>query len=351
MDPRRALVDFYSAALQYFNEINAATIGRAWGLFAEHSGLVSSILALFLILYFMWGALGRSHISVQDMAVTGFKVALAYAFVMSWALFHENVGKLLLETPEQLGAALSARMGGISGGTNMADQVGLVAQKVYDFTMELFAAHESAAWPNIVGSLIVFMVLGFGLIPMLLVLTGVTLFAKMIVAVMLAIGPIAILCYFFPISNFVFGAWVKGIAYGMFALLFTYVMAGFAFGFIQTFIDKINTGMAVEESALGIAMAMIAYMLLVTFFIFKVPDFAQTFAYGTVMSNVLPGDGGRSAAVSGATKVAAVATGGKAAVVAGAAGAASAGRAAMAAGRGGATMGRMLANRMRGRAG
>ena len=349
MDPRRALVDFYSAALQYFDDINAATIGRAWGLFAEHQGLVTSLLALFLILYFMWGALGRSHISIQDMAVTGFKVALAYAFVISWATFHENVGKLILETPEQLGAALSARMAGISGGTNMAGQVAQVVEKIYDFTMELFSAHKSAAWPNIVGSLIVFMVLGLGLIPMLLILTGVTLFAKMIVAIMLAVGPIAILCYFFNISNFVFHSWIKGLAYGIFALLFTYVMAGFAFGFIQTFIDKVNVGMAAEESSLGIAMAMIAYMLLVTFFIFKVPDFAQTFAFGTTMNAAIPGDGGAGKVARVAGKAAmAAATGGKSLAVTSAG---VAGRAAMATGRGGQAMGRMLANRMRGRSG
>jgi type IV secretion system protein VirB6 len=347
-DPRRALVDFYSAALAYFNEINAQTIARAWGLFAEHQGLVTSLLALFLILYFMWGALGRSHISVQDMAVTGFKVALAYAFVISWATFHDNAGKLILETPEQLGAAIAAKMGGISGGANMADQVGQIAEKIYDFTMELFSAHESSAWPNIVGSLIVFMVLGFGLIPMLLILTGVTLFSKMVVAVMLAIGPIAILSLFFGISRFVFESWVKGMSYGMFALLFSYVIAGFAFGFIQTFIDKVNIGMAAEESSLGIAMAMIAYMLLVTFFIFKVPDFAQTFAFGSPMS-AIPGDGGvtRVAQLAGRTALAG-ATGGKSLAVTGTG---MAGRTAIASGRGGQAMGRMLANRMRGRGG
>ncbi|MEX2693325.1 hypothetical protein [Rhizobium mongolense] len=61
-------------------------------MFAENSNLVSGILAIFLILYFLWGALGLSSVFLQDMAITAFKIALAYALIMSWALFYDNIG-------------------------------------------------------------------------------------------------------------------------------------------------------------------------------------------------------------------------------------------------------------------
>ncbi|OHV80273.1 type IV secretion system protein [Ensifer sp. LCM 4579] len=291
MDPVSYAVNFYGDALRFFEKINEASLERAWGLFAENGNLISAVLALFLILYFMSGALGLSSVSLQDMAVTGFKVALAYALIMSWALFFDNVGQFVLQSPEQVGSAISSAMGGQTAGSDLASQVASMSRKVYDFAMKLFNSYESGWLPNVTGAVVVFIVLVFGLLPMLLILTGVTLFAKMITAVMLAIGPIAILCYFFWITRFVFEAWVKGIAYGMFMLLFTYIMAGLSFGFLIGMMDTINGEMATKENALAIVLAMVLYLALISYFIFQVPDFARTFAFGTAFS-VGPGGGG-----------------------------------------------------------
>ncbi|MFC0808921.1 type IV secretion system protein [Ensifer sp. P24N7] len=291
MDPVSYAINFYGDALRFFEKINEASLERAWGLFAENGNLVSAILALFLILYFMWGALGLSSVSLQDMAVTGFKVALAYALIMSWAVFFDNIGQFVLQSPEQVGSAISSAMGGQSAGSDLASQVASMSRKVYDFAMKLFNSYESGWLPNVTGAVVVFIVLVFGLLPMLLILTGVTLFAKMITAVMLAIGPIAILCYFFGITRFVFEAWVKGIAYGMFMLLFTYIIAGLSFGFLIGMMDTINGEMATKENALAIVLAMVLYLALISYFVFQVPDFARTFAYGTALS-VGPGGGG-----------------------------------------------------------
>jgi type IV secretion system protein VirB6 len=291
MDPVGYAINFYGDALRYFDKINAASLERAWGLFAENGNLISAILALFLILYFLWGALGLSGVSLQDMAITGFKVALAYALIMSWAIFYDNIAQFVLNSPQDVGSAISSAMGGGSAGSDLSQQVASMARKVYDFAMKLFNSYESGWLPNVTGAVIVFIVLVFGLLPMLLILTGVTLYAKMITAIMLAIGPIAILCYFFGITRFVFEGWVKGVAYGMFMLLFTYIMAGLAFGFLIGMMDTINGDMATRENALAIVLAMVLYLALISYFIFQVPDFARTFAYGTAMS-VGPGDGG-----------------------------------------------------------
>jgi type IV secretion system protein VirB6 len=123
----------------------------------------------------------------------------------------------------------------------------------------------------------------------------------MITAVMLAIGPIAILCYFFGLTRFVFDAWVRGIAYGMFMLLFTYIMAGLSFGFLIGMMDTINGDMATKENALAIVLAMVLYLALISYFVFQVPDFARTFAYGAALSGV-PGGGGVDTAYSTARR-------------------------------------------------
>jgi type IV secretion system protein VirB6 len=289
MDAVSYAVNFYGDALSYFDKINVASLERAWGLFAENGNLISAILALFLILYFLWGALGLSSVTLQDMAITGFKVALAYALIMSWAIFYDNIAQFVLETPQQLGSAISSAMGGDVAGENLAHQVASMCLKIYNFTMKLFNSFESGIMPNVTGAVIVFIVFCFGLLPMLLILTGVTLFAKMITAIMLAVGPIAILCYFFQITNFVFGAWVRGIAYGMFMLLFTYIMAGLAFGFLAGMMETVNDSMATKENALAIAIAIVLYLAIISYFILQVPDFAKSFAFGAAMSGVSGG--------------------------------------------------------------
>ena len=301
MDPVSYAINFYGDALRYFDKINEASLERAWGLFAKNSDLISAVLAIFLILYFLWAALGLSRISLADMAITGFKLALAYALIMSWATFYDNIGQFVLSSPQDLGSAISSAMGGQSAGSDLASQVASMARKVYDFAMQLFNSYESGWLPNVTGAVIVFIVLVFGLLPMLLILTGVTLFAKMITAVMLAIGPIAILCYFFGITRFVFDAWVRGVAYGMFMLLFTYIMAGLSFGFLIGMMDTINGDMATKENALAIVLAMVLYLALISYFIFQVPDFARTFAYGAAISGI-PGGGGVDTAYGSAQR-------------------------------------------------
>ncbi|RWF05856.1 MAG: type IV secretion system protein [Mesorhizobium sp.] len=291
MDPVGYAINFYGDALRYFDKVNEASLERAWGLFADNGNLISTILALFLILYFMWGALGLSGVSLQDIAITGCKVTLAYALIMSWALFYDNIAQFVLNTPQDLGSAISSAMGGDVAGTDLSQQVASMARKVYNFAMELFRSYESGWLPNVTGAVVVFIVLVFGLLPMLLVLTGVTIYAKMITAVMLAIGPIAILSYFFGITRFIFDSWVKGIAYGMFMLLFTYVMAGLSFGFLVGMMDTIGGQMATSENALAIVLAMVLYLCLISYFIMQVPEFSKAFAYGSHLG-VGPNDGG-----------------------------------------------------------
>ncbi len=300
MDPVSYAINFYGDALGYFDKINEASLERAWGLFAENGNLVSAVMAIFLALYFMKAALGQTRVTLADMAITGFKLTLAYALIMSWATFYDNIGQFVLSSPQELGSAISSAMGGQSAGSDLAQQVASMARKVYDFAMRLFNSYESGWLPNVTGAVVVFIVLVFGLLPMLLILTGVTLFAKMITAAMLAIGPIAILCYFFGITRFVFESWVKGIAFGMFMLLFTYVMAGLSFGFLIGMMETINDDMATSENALAIVVAMVLYLALIAYFILQVPEIARTFAFG---SSTLPiPRGGGADIVHGATQ-------------------------------------------------
>ncbi|RZS70621.1 type IV secretion system protein VirB6 [Phyllobacterium myrsinacearum] len=286
------LVTFYGDAMRFFDKVNGESIGRAWSVLAENRSLVSLLFTLFVILYCLSVALGYSRGSLQDAAVTGLKVVIAYAFIMSWPDFNALAGQILLHGPEQIGAALAAKMGGVAVGTEgMADLVRNVAVRSYNFASAVMRANDSWVSLNIVGLLAMSIVL-VGLIPLLLILTGVTLFGKFIIAIMLAIGPFAIMAYFFKQARFLFEAWLKGLAFGFCMLLFTFIILGLSFSFLDQIMAAIGTTDFDNTGVVAKVVALACYLLLICYFVCKVPDFAQTFAFGTGLAFQGMGGGG-----------------------------------------------------------
>lgn len=286
--------------MTFFDRVNAESIGRAWGVLAENRQLVTLLFTLFVSLYFLSVALGYTRGSIQDAAVTALKVVFAYSLIMSWPDFNDLIGEVLFKGPEQIGAAIASKMGGIDIANNgMAGLVKNVAVKSYNFASDIMRANDSWVSLNIIGLLAMSIMLT-GLIPLLLILTGVTLFGKFITGIMLAIGPFAIMAYFFSALRFVFESWLKSLAFGFFMLLFTYVILGLSFSFLDQIMGAIsgrdfdNTGVVAKVVALA------CYLLLISFFVYKVPGFAQTFAFGTTLGIGGMGGGGAMEVARGA---------------------------------------------------
>ncbi|MBN9271507.1 MAG: hypothetical protein BGO93_18850 [Mesorhizobium sp. 65-26] len=293
------LANFYSAAIEYFNRVNGDVVQKAWDVAKDNQGVFAGLFALTVSLYFLSVALGYSRGSIQDAGVTGLKIVLAYALIISWADFNEVAGKLIMEGPEEIGAAIAAKMGGVEA-KGMANLVKEVVTKVYEWVSQVVKANESWVTPNFVGMLVTVIVVGVGLIPMLLILTFVILYGKFLVSVVLAIGPFAIIAYFFSATRFLFESWVKGLFMGALIIVFGYIMAGFAFGFVQVSIDSMTGGGNFSnDGVIPRAVAIALYLLMVAIFMLRVPEFAQSFAYGTAMH--LRGLNGVEAASAAAT--------------------------------------------------
>ena len=277
------LATFYGDAMAFFDKVNAESIGRAWGVLAENRKLVTLLFSLFVSLYFVGVALGHTRGSIQDAAIAGLKLVLAYSFIMSWPDFKDLIGDVLIDGPEQIGAAIASKMGGINvANDGMAGLVRNVAWKSYNFAAAVMQANESWWAPNLLGFMCMVVVLA-GLIPLLLVLTGVTLFAKFITAIALAIGPFAIMAYFFSATRFIFASWMRALALGFFMLLFAFVILGLSFSFLDQVMGELsgdynNTGVFAKAIALAL------YLLLIVFFVAKTPAFAQSFAFGTALN-------------------------------------------------------------------
>ena len=312
------LVTFYGDAMTFFDRVNGESIGRAWGVLAENRQLVTLLFTLFISLYFLSVALGYTRGSIQDAAVTALKVVFAYSLIMSWPDFNDLIGEVLIKGPEQIGAAIALKMGGIDIANNgMAGLVRNVAVKSYNFASEIMRANDSWVSLNIIGLLAMSIML-IGLIPLLLILTGVTLFGKFITAIMLAIGPFAIMAYFFSQTRFVFESWLKGLAFGFFMLLFTYVILGLSFSFLDQIMGAIGSSDYDNTGVIAKVVALACYLLLIGFFVYRVPDFARTFAFGTALGIGGMGGGGAMEVAKGAVATALAAKTGGAYMAAGA---------------------------------
>lgn len=277
------LANFYSTALDYFDKVNSDVVQKAWDVAKDNQQLFAGLFALTVCLYFLSVALGYSRGSIQDAGVTGLKIVLAYALIISWADFNELAGKLIMEGPEEIGSTIASRMGGVEA-QGMGDLVKEVVTKVYEWVSQVVKANESWVTPNFVGMLVTVIVVGVGLIPMLLILTFVILYGKFLISVILAIGPFAIVSYFFSSTRFLFESWVKGLFMGALIIVFGYIMAGFAFGFVQVSIDAVTGGANFSnDGVIPRAVAIALYLLMVAIFMLRVPEFAQSFAYGTAM--------------------------------------------------------------------
>jgi type IV secretion system protein VirB6 len=136
---------------------------------------------------------------------------------------------------------------------------------------------------------------------------------------MLAIGPFAIMAYFFSQTRFVFESWLKGLAFGFFMLLFTYVILGLSFSFLDQIMGAIGGGDYDNTGVVAKVVALACYLLLIGFFVYRVPYFAQTFAFGTALGIGAMGGGGVMEVAKGAVATALAAKTGGASMAAGAA--------------------------------
>jgi type IV secretion system protein VirB6 len=154
-------------------------------------------------------------------------------------------------------------------------------------------------------------------------------------------------------TKFVFEGWVKGIAFGIFTLLFSYIIAGFCFGFVRSYLDSIQIATATQEESFGVAAGLVLYMLVVAAFVVRVPSLAQSFAYGTLFHGISTAGGIGETLQTARNRGSRAANLATSVVPAGLTGGAIRGTMAMGGdvGRGTRAMGRMLASRMRGRPG
>lgn len=197
---------------------------------------------------------GRGGLRVTELPVTALKVGLILAFLTSWAAYQAVFFGLLFDGPQQLMRAMLAPMaragsgfdGDVYGGLERAFQDISRAAGVYG-GMASPAANILQGGPMLGSGLL--WLSGIG---MLLCTIGVILAVKVVLAFLLAIGPVFIGFFLFETTRGLFDGWLRTtIAFAIAPLMAT-VFGGAMLMMLQPFLSTLSARAAQADFDMGV---------------------------------------------------------------------------------------------------
>lgn len=171
----------------------------------------TGLLTIYIALLGYQLLIGRSGLRVTDLPVSALKIGLILAFLTSWAAYQTVFFSLLFDGPRELTQAMLAPMaragsgfdGDVYGGLERAFRDMSLAAGVY--------AEEAGPAANILqgGPMLGSGLLWLSAIGMLMSTIGLILAAKIVLAFLLAIGPIFIGFFLFEPTRGLFDGWLR----------------------------------------------------------------------------------------------------------------------------------------------
>jgi len=173
-------------------------------------GLVlTSLLTIYIALIGYQLALGHGGLRIFDLPVAALKVGLIMAFVTSWAAYQHVVFDLLFDGPRDIAQALLAPTAPAHGGSDLYKGL----EHAYAELSDAASAYGAQATPsaNLLqgGPMLGSGLLWISALVMLLATIGVILAAKIVLAFLLAIGPVFIALFLFDATRGFFDGWLK----------------------------------------------------------------------------------------------------------------------------------------------
>ncbi|MES1198448.1 MAG: type IV secretion system protein [Pseudomonadota bacterium] len=175
------------------------------------AAVFTGLLTIYIALVGYQLLLGRGGLRVLDLPVAALKIGLIFAFITSWAAYQTVFFNLLFDGPREITQALLAPMARAGGGFNGDLYAGL--EHAYADLSGAAGVYGGQASPNANilqgGPMLGSGLLWLSALVMLLSTIGVILAAKIVLAFLLAVGPIFIgLCLFDGTRAF-FDGWLK----------------------------------------------------------------------------------------------------------------------------------------------
>lgn len=154
---------------------------------------------------------GRGGLRVTELPIVGLKIGLILAFLTSWAAYQTLIFDLLFDGPAQVMKALMGPLAAQGSGFNGDVMAGV--QSAFEDLSGSAGVYGSMASPNANllqgGPMLASGILWLISMSLLLVTLGLIIAAKIVLAFLLAIGPIFIGMLLFDATRGIFEGWVR----------------------------------------------------------------------------------------------------------------------------------------------
>jgi type IV secretion system protein VirB6 len=203
--------------------------------------------------------LGRGGLRVMDLPVMALKIGLILAFLTSWAAYQTVVFNFLFQGPSEIGGVLLNQIGQLGGDADVL--TGLEGAFKQMTEAASFYARQAGSTANLLqgGPALGSGILWLSAVGLLLTTVGLVLAAKIILAFLLAIGPIFIGFFLFETTRGLFDGWLRTTLAFALAPLAATVFGAAMLLMLQPFLDALATQIADGRFDMGaiITIAMI----------------------------------------------------------------------------------------------
>lgn len=207
-------------------------------LFAPSGGFGGALTAILTIYVAFIGyrlMLGQSQLRVGEFAITAVKLGAVLALATQWDAYQALIYRFLFEAPQQLASALlgTVQRPGSEFGGNVFDGLQRAFDDLSGFATG-YADHATPqASPLMGGAGLGALVLTSSATTLLLSSLGVLLTAKIVLALLLAVGPIFIALFLFDGARGLFEGWLRAAVAFAFAPFASILLLGVALTMLE----------------------------------------------------------------------------------------------------------------------
>jgi type IV secretion system protein VirB6 len=238
-------------------EGTAIAFGRLFGQHGALMPVLTAILTLYVGL-FGWALLtGRSRLGLAALTPRMMTIGLVMTFATSWLAYQNVVWQLAVGAPDQLASVVAGTRG--SATSAFADKIEIIFAAISDSTHQSATGAVAATQASADGASrnVSFLspqgMLWISGLMLLVGTVGVMVTAKIVLAALLALGPVFIVLALFPASRGLFEGWLKATVASALVPLLTVLIGGAVLTMIAPLIrDALND--STEESTRGAMM-------------------------------------------------------------------------------------------------
>jgi type IV secretion system protein VirB6 len=206
----------------------------------------TGMLTIYIALFGYQMLLGRGGVKLTDLPVMALKIGLILAFLTSWAAYQTVFFNLLFEGPRELLSLVLSPMAQTNDGFN-GDVYGGVEASYRVMTDSAAAyAKQAGSQANLLqgGPALGSGLLWFGAITILFITAGLIIAAKIVLGLLLALGPVFIGFFLFDTTRGLFDGWLRTTIAFAFTPLAVHVFGAGMLLMMQPFLEALAQNVA-----------------------------------------------------------------------------------------------------------